>query len=100
MYSGPFSWSSPKWDDGAGGSLGDPVTADEIWAWDSANNGYVFAFLWDSRDGSTPSMDGLWIDEGTGIETTVVLGAGMGWWYHSKGDDTRTSWTWTEPVGY
>ena len=85
--------------DGAQGGT-DLAIADEIWAWNQATDGYVFAWLFDSA-GTTPSWDGKWIDQTTGLETTLVLQRGMGWWYHSKADPARVpGWTWTEPVPY
>ena len=87
------------WADGAKANA-DLFVADEIWAWDPAMNGYVFTFLFDSG-GTSPTADGWWVDQSTGLETTLVLDAGTGWWYHSKADPVREpGWVWTEPVPY
>ena len=73
--------------------------ADEIWGWDQSTDGYAYAWLFDS-DGTTPSLDGKWLDGATGLETTMILSRGTGWWYFSKADTRTSGWTWTEPVPY
>ena len=88
--------------DGAKGSFGDPDTADEIWGWRQADDGYWLNYLFDS-DGSIPTFDGAWFDQVTALPTTMTLDMGTGWWYRSKADGARAgspAWIWTEPVPY
>jgi len=64
-------------------------TADEIWIWNTASDGYQRNWLFDSG-GYYPAYDGVWFDLGTGGFSDTTLPPGQGFWTRNKQSVSQT----------
>lgn len=65
-----------------------PDLAAEVWAFGPLASAYEFAWLFDSG-GTTPSMDGQWINPNLGAPSVMAMPPGSGFWVYSKSDATQ-----------